>query len=207
MGTFKQRLREDAPLAYGLIQALTGIADGLWQGAYAWFLSAQLGFSAPEIAVVIGAQFILQIILEVPSGTWADKGNTRRILVFSYLAFLGYCLVYAAAGHFTSADLELSKPVLLLFAVAAEALFGVGSAFLSGTLDAWVAERERAASREHATDFANRLRKVHSISELWGQAPSALVGTAAFMVATRAHSELPWILGGVLYVAAGGTVL
>ncbi len=195
------------PLAYGVILALTGIADGLWQGAYAWFLSAKLGFTAPEIAVVIGSQFILQIVLEVPSGTSADRGNTRRILVLSYAAFALYCAIYAIAGYTVTGELgQISKPLLLGLAVIAEALFGVGTAFLSGTLDAWVAERERAASREHADDFARRLRKIHSISELWGQAPSALVGTAAFLFATQGHAEWPWILGGLLYLAAGGVI-
>jgi hypothetical protein len=211
---------EAARYRYGQIQIITGLAIGCWKGIYFWYLFAHLGLDASEVAILGCGQFIMQLLLEIPSGTWAEHEDPGNLLSLAYGAFLGFSLLYGVAGllHVPSMlsihAVSAVHAVTLVLAVVAECFFGAGTALLSGTLDAWVGEIERSAANKHSdgasADFQQRLLKVKSYKFLSQGAARALVGTATFFAALKLDHVLgagiaaliPWGLAAVLYVGS-----
>lgn len=213
---------ENAPYRYGQIQIITGLAIGCWKGIYFWYLFAHLGLDASEVAILGCGQFILQLLLEIPSGTWAEREDPGNLLSLAYGAFLAFSLLYGVAGllHVPSLSsihaLAAVHSATLVLAVVAECFFGAGTALLSGTLDAWVGEIERSAANAQESDaaaladFQQRLLRVKSYKFLSQGAARAVVGTATFFAALKLDhflgvgiaAVMPWGLAAVLYVSS-----
>ena len=137
--------------------------------------------SAAEVSLLVGSQFLLQLLLEIPAGTWAEREDRSNILSIAYVCFAVYAAVYCALGVLhppfinyalrrlvVPASTEVLHVVTVAGAIVAEAFFGIASALLSGTLDSWVAEIERAKAGDDASAFRERLERVKS-----SPAPSA----------------------------------
>src|SRR4051794_27894626 len=146
--------QSDARGVYVQALLLTSLAQGAWRATYSWYLFVYLGLSPAQLALVVGVQFVLQILLEIPTGAWADREDIGNLMWLSQLGYLGCALVYMATGCL-HLDRSSGSPIAT-FAVThhtliavltiagagfGELLFGVASAFNSGTLDSWLMEK------------------------------------------------------------------
>lgn len=114
---------------YVLYNLLMGLANGAIIGAYTPFL-IKVGLSLAEISLVNLVCLGASIVMEIPTGMLAD-GKSRRFSVSCGAAIfaLGTAL-YALANGFW-------------IALAAEFLAGIGAAFVSGALSAWLTDSLR----------------------------------------------------------------
>jgi len=195
---------------------LTSLAQGAWRATYSWYLFVYLGLSPAQLALVVGVQFVLQILLEIPTGAWADREDIGNLMWLSQLGYLGCALVYMATGCL-HLDRSSGSPIAT-FAVThhtliavltiagagfGELLFGVASAFNSGTLDSWLMEKERSAAGEDAEDFARRVDWSKSTKYLCGLATTVMgLGVAFLALKGGTWSLLPWALAALVYLGA-----
>lgn len=118
-------------------------------------------------------------LLEVPTGVVADT-YSRRLSVIVGLVLIGVCYV-----------LQGLLPLFLAI-LGAEVVRGIGETFLSGALEAWIADEvgDEAAGREFL-----RGAQVRPIG--------ALVGTFAGIGLATIQLSLPVLLGGALLIGLG----
>lgn len=145
-------------------------------------LFADHGLSDAAISALFALWSVTTLVLEVPSGAWADVTSRRRMLAASGVL---------SAAAFTLWVLLPSAPVFALGFV----LWGVGTALASGTLEALAYD---ALARWDATD---------RYATLMGRVRAGYLG--ATLVATALAAPLVAIGGYVLpgLVGAGATLL
>ncbi len=199
----RSQSKDDVVTTYAVLQLGTGTAQGLWFGPYAWFLHAVLGFEATEIAMLWGVGFVVKMLLEIPSGAWAERENTSNLLRLSYGAFAIYAFLYAGAVGFVGPARAGRMPtdVVLTIALMAEGIYGIGTATLSGTLDAWADEHERAGAADSG-QFRQRLTAIKQLKQVLTFGPMALFGLGSFWLAARGGGwlYLPWLGAGITYL-------
>lgn len=105
---------------------LNSFGIGLFAPVLSLFILAH-GCTLQGLALVMGVYSATVVIAEVPSGVFADMfGRKRAFYLACALTAAGFILMYCAAG----------MPLL----VAGMILFGLGRAFLSGSLDSLIIE-------------------------------------------------------------------
>jgi MFS family permease len=167
--------------AYVLYNLLAGFANSTTVGAYTPTLFS-IGLSLPQITLVNAVFWLTIVIMEIPTGLLAD-GKSRRFSVSCGVAanVLGYAL-YANAHGFWGA-------------ILAEVVAGIGSAFISGALSAWLTDSLIQRGE------GEKLR--HSLATGAFVSGSAMVAggfTTAMFVAPH-DLRACWLLGAVLYAA------
>ncbi|MCB9599972.1 MAG: MFS transporter [Sandaracinus sp.] len=140
---------KDRRSVYKAVQIGTGVARGLWIATYAWFLSTYIALSPAEIGIVFAVGFGVQFLTEVPSGALAERYETRRLMLASFLCSALYAGTYSYLSY-------AQPTAILLWACTAEVFFGLGQALLSGTMDAWVIEGERERFAGSTPQLANK---------------------------------------------------
>lgn len=203
---------------WGHIQLLSSLAQGCWQAPFSWVLYTCFGFSAEEIALLIGAQLLVQIGFEIPSGAFAERASPRAMLLasFAFMAlyaalFLGAVVVleppHAAERIRAWVPAENVHSFTFRTALFAELCFGFGNSLLSGTVQAWRAD---AARRDAGTDsdYAKALDAIASNRLIWIAMARAAVGALAFLLATLKRGSLvvPWALALFAYLLTTAVV-
>ena len=102
---------------------MVNLSTMVFMGFYIFFLQAN-GLSYMEMTIVFAANFLALALFDLPTGNLADKYGRKRSILIGTVIFAIGLLVYALTSSF------------LLF-LTAEVVLGVGSALLSGSLEAW----------------------------------------------------------------------
>lgn len=132
----------------------------------------------PLQMVLVGTVLEVTVLLfEVPTGAVADV-YSRRLSVLIGLALVG-------CGYLLEGSIPLFWAVL-----GAQVLWGIGFTFLSGALQAWLADEIGA---EAAGPVYLRSAQVELIT--------GLAGTGASVWLARRWLQLPILVGGVMYIA------
>lgn len=137
------------------------------------FLEKGLSFGA--IGWLIGLRELCVVLLEIPSGAFADLYGRRRSMIASFVAYTVSFVLFAAA-----------EAVGLL--AAGMVLFGVGEAFRTGTHKAmifdWLRRNDRLHERTRIYGYTRSWSKI-------GSALSALIA-AGFVFWTGRFSTVFW---------------
>jgi hypothetical protein len=202
----------DHDRVYERVHLLSAVALGAWQASYSWFLYTVFHFSAEEIALVIGAQLLTQIIVEIPSGSLAVRLSPRRLLLASFSAMALYCLFFLAAAVINAPagslrgvphphPLSDRHGITFVIALVGEVFFGIGSALLSGTVEAWRGDSARELAGTDS-DYRRRLDAIASTKLVYGGIVRASVGGLAFWAATSGRNGLfiPWLSAIAVYL-------
>jgi len=140
--------------------------------AYAPFLLS-IGLSLGEIALINAVFWGVLMFAEVPTGMFADgRGRAWSLMMGAVFCGIG-ALAYAFATGLWSA-------------ILAEALIGIGGAFISGAQQAWIAD---ALTRENRLD---ELRKVYANASIISGVTSLLGGAFGAGLALLGY-RLIWI--------------
>ncbi|ANM30997.1 hypothetical protein ABI59_17580 [Acidobacteria bacterium Mor1] len=121
---------------YWTVQFVDFFGSALWLLTASLFWIAELGFRPVQVATLLTVGWILQIIFEVPSGTWSDLFGHRRAVVYAFVAQVVYALIYiwiAAAAPEGGWD----HAGVIYWCIAGEAFKKLGLALLSGSLETW----------------------------------------------------------------------
>lgn len=133
---------------------------------------------------VINCFFMATIILmEMPTGSFADKfGRHRSITISCFLSGAG-ALTYFFADCFW----------LFIFA---EVIAGIGKTFASGALEAWVVDSLKAKGLANEKDKLFRQETFYSSA-------GAIIGSLAGSYAGDYNLTLPWLMSAALSVSVG----
>lgn len=142
-----------------LIVFLNFFGTGLLVPVLSLFLLAH-GTNLPGLSILIGIYSVVVILAEVPSGLFADMYG-RRTCFFLSAAFTAVGLVL----------LYVSQSLALLF--PGMILFGLGGAFLSGSLDSLIIEDSLARNGESAL---SRTASANLLYQSAGLSAGALAG-------------------------------
>ena len=137
----------------------------------------------PLRLVLLGTALeVAVLIFEVPTGVLADTYGRRRSVIMGFLLM--------GSGFALEGAIPTFAAVL-----AVQAVWGVGYTFISGALEAWIADEapERDLGRVYL-----RGEQADYLGSLLGVGASVLLATVAL--------NLPLLLGGVLTVALGAAL-
>jgi MFS family permease len=119
---------------------LMSFVDGMWFTGpiYILFLLDK-GISFTQIGLIMGGNYMMSFIFDIPSSIWADKYSRKFILVLGGLALmLCNVLIYA------------SDSFVMFF--AAFCLAGIGNALITGTYNAFFYDTLLSAGKEKQYD-------------------------------------------------------
>jgi MFS family permease len=126
--------------AYVLFNLFFGLSIGSIAAGYVPYLLS-VGITLPQVALINAIFFLTIILMELPTGMLADgRGRIWSVRIGVFMVVLGKLFYSAATGLFG--------------AILCEILIGISFAFMSGALEAWVAD---AVNRNKS---AKQLRRV-----------------------------------------------
>ena len=155
-----------------------------------FFLLAMLnrGLTFMEFGLLIGTQSLVQSILEIPSGVFADSFGRRRALIMSMLGYIGAFAIFGFSSTFT--------PLLV-----GAALMGFGDSFRSGTHKAMIFRWLELSGKQ------NERTKIYGKTRSWsklGSALSALIA-AGIVLATESYIAI-FFLSMIPYAVLIGSI-
>jgi MFS transporter, DHA3 family, tetracycline resistance protein len=170
------------PSAYVVYLALQG-AWSLLQNAIfialAVYYVQTVGLNPLQLVLVGTVLEVTVLVFEVPTGVLADTYSRRLSVIIGQL-LVGVCFVIEGLAPLFGAIL------------AAEVVRGVGETFISGALEAWIADEVGEAKAGQAFMRGAQVSQAAS-----------LVGVAAGAGLGAIHIALPIIAGGGLLMAVG----
>ncbi len=124
---------------HGIFGLILGGFYALWQNEL-----ISKGFGVSNIATIIAIQTIILIIIDIPSGIFADKlGNKRAVIIGIVFYLLAFIIPSLKASVIT-----ISTCVLVI---------GLGGAFISGAIGSWAADiQELQDGALHTKKFLER---------------------------------------------------
>jgi len=131
---------------YFLLESLRSAALGTVLPVFALYYR-HFEISLFQIAVLAAIFEATILIFEVPSGIWADRYSRRMAMIVSEVCLaIGGLIFFGLPG--------------LWFFIFGEIFQGVGEAFGSGSLEAWIVDELQIGDSRRATEslFANALR-------------------------------------------------
>ncbi|WP_371407924.1 MFS transporter [Kribbella sp. NBC_00662] len=153
-------------------------------------LFADHGLSAAQISTLFVIWSATAFVLEVPSGAWADTYSRRKLLI---LGALISALGYAA---------WITLPSFAGFALGF-VLWGISSALISGTYEAFV--YDELAARDRTADYATVLGRARSASFVTNLAATALA-TPLFALGGYTLAGIVSVLSGLLQAVVAWTL-
>ena len=176
----------DGPRPYP-VYLFINVAFGLSFMLYATISSVYriqtVGLNPLQLVLVGTGLELAVLICEVPTGVLADTYGRRRSVI------LGFLLI--GAGFSFEGALPTSAAVL-----AAQLLWGAGYTFVSGALQAWIADE---LGGEDLGRVYLRGEQADYLGSFLGVFASALLATVAL--------NLPLLIGGAFAVALGATLV
>ena len=107
------------------------------------------GATIGDFFLVQGIYALFVFLLEIPTGYMGDVFSRKKVLFFGFFAYvIGYALWFFGNGF--------------EFLLSGELMFGVGSALMSGTLNAYLYDVLKSTNRE------KKFHKIYSRMELYG---------------------------------------
>lgn len=133
------------------------------------------GLSFAAIGLLVGFRELCTNLMEVPSGVVADLCGRRRVMIFSFAAYIGSFAIFGA-----------STTLPHLF--AAMFLFAVGEAFRTGTHKAMILDWLRLQGRE------SEKTKTYGYTRSWSKLGSAasVIIAAGLVFYTGRFSDIFW---------------
>ncbi|WP_109473485.1 MFS transporter [Ornithinimicrobium cavernae] len=151
-------------------------------------LFADHGLSTAQIGLLLAVWSVSSFVLEVPSGSWADLVDRRRLLVASGLVY---------AGGFATWLVWPSYPGFLTGFV----LWSLSSALMSGTFEAYLFDELTAAGRP---DLYGPLRsRAESLAVL---VMAASIGVAGPLYAVGGYPLVGWVSVGLALLHTSAAV-
>ncbi len=159
---------------YYLFTALVRLGPTVTVTAYVPFLLS-LGLSLGEVGLVNAVFWAVVMLAEVPTGMLADgRGRAWSLKMGAFIELVGFALYSIATGLYS--------------AMFAEAMLGIGAAFLSGADSAWIADALTRAGRAHT------LRRVYATASMWGGVISIAGGVGGALLALSGYRFI-WVVG------------
>lgn len=186
-----ENYRHSAFAVYYAMSAVTGLANAVMFTTATMYYVQELGLNPLQLVLIGTILELSYFLFEMPTGVLADTYG-RRLSVIVAFGVLGAAFVMKGGVPFAFDWFGGWIPLFAL-ALAAEAIRGVGEAFLSGAQTAWIVG-EVGESRMGAV-FAkgNQLRQLFA-------AAGILVSVALAEISLM----LPFLVGGVLYLCLTG---
>ena len=155
----------------------------LWATVASVYRIETVGLDPLRLVLLGTALEVAVLVCEVPTGVLADTFGRKRSVITGFL-LMGFGFVLEGAVPTFAAVL------------AAQAVWGVGYTFISGALEAWIADEapERDLGRVYL-----RGEQADYAGSLLGVGGSVLLGTFAL--------NLPLLVGGAMTIALGVTLL
>lgn len=178
-----------ASRVYLLMSGLTTLACSIMFGTYAVYYVQALGLNPLQLVLVGTVLEATIMLLELPTGVVADS-YSRRLSVIIGMFVLGGA--YLLEGSLTF----LLPGALFVGVLLAEAIRGVGETFLSGAVDAWIADE---VGEEQLTAIYVKAGQINRVVSLVGLGLS--IGLAMIKL------WLPYLTGGIIYLALAVTLL
>src|SRR3712207_6007144 len=154
----------------------------LWATVASVYRIEVVGLDPLRLVLLGTALEVAVLVCEVPTGVLADTYGRRRSVITGFLLM--------GSGFVLEGAIPTFEAVL-----AAQAVWGVGYTFISGALEAWIADE--APERE--------LGRVYLRGEQADYAGSLLGVILSVALATYALN-LPLLIGGFLTIALGGAL-
>ncbi|MFE8699892.1 MFS transporter [Cytobacillus sp. FJAT-54145] len=178
-----------------LMNGFMAFANSTMFTTYALYYITELGLS-PFQLVLVGTFLEITILLfEMPTGVVADT-YSRRLSVIIGAFILGTAYVIEGSIPIISETFFHGALSLFIGVIIAEVIRGIGETFLSGAQQAWLADEVGVEEMGPVLLKGNR---VYEIASIFGVLAS--VGLASISL------NLPYIMGGVLYLALGVLLL
>lgn len=148
-----------------------------------WIVYYRQYISIEQLSFLVSLQYIVQLVLELPTGAIADMIGRKKTIFLSYVLLAVSDLFIVFSANFSS---------LLVATITA----GISEALLSGSLEALMYDSTKQENREK--DFG----KLLSVNSFWfqiGLGLGALTGGAIYQIDMR----LPFLLhAGISVIAA-----
>jgi len=152
---------------YTLLQFLIRFGECLAVGIYIPFLY-HLGLSKAEIFFINAVYWLTIFATEVATGALADGKSRAWSVRLGLFLCAASSLVYPFAGH-----VHL-KWFIMSVALTAEIIEGVGNSFISGALEAWLADAlGRRGEKQN-------LKRAYASAGYWGSLGALCGGSASF---------------------------
>ncbi|MCC6711649.1 MAG: MFS transporter [Candidatus Pacebacteria bacterium] len=148
-----------------------------------WIVFYRRVITIEEISFLVGFQYFIQIIAELPTGAFADILGKRVSIIIGFLFFAASSLLFPFAQGFTH------------YLVLA-AFMGLADSFLSGSVDALLYDSLKQDGRE--TEFAAVLAK-QSIFYQLGLVTSTALGGLIY----KWHIFAPFFIEGSFFLLGG----
>lgn len=158
----------------------------LWVPIWVVYLQIERGLSLAQIAILDAPFFLTQVIMEVPSGGFADRFGRRASLVLGSSMLAAAVLVFGMAETFW----------LILFSYL---LWGVSTAFQSGADSALLYDSLKLVGREG--DYARIQGAIFAVVPAAG----LIAGLIGAPLAEATSLSTPIIMSSV--IAAGGALI
>ncbi len=162
----------------------------IWPFQFAYLLMVM---EQPQWAVLpLIAEAAVMLLLQVPSGAWADRYSRRRVVISGGLVNVAALLLVPLATRQTG-------QVQLLAVLACFGIWGLGQAMVSGALEAWVVDNLLVAGRRDLVgDYFARINSFASVGAV-GAGAVALVLLITLDISRG-------LLDGLWYIAALGSL-
>jgi MFS family permease len=163
--------------------AVVSLASSIMWTTYALYYVTTLGFNPLQLLLVGTALEVTMLLLEVPTGVVADA-HSRRLSVIIGTLILGVAFVLEGLVPYVGHLVPFFGAVLI-----AEIIRGVGETFLSGAEEAWITDE---VGPEHVGPLFMRAGQVSRVA--------GLAGIAASVALANLAPNLPFLVGGALYL-------
>jgi MFS family permease len=148
----------------------------------------QKGLSLSDLSLVALSYFVVSLLVELPTGSFADRYGRRRSLVASAVIAVIAPLIYVWAQDIWGC-------------ILAETVYAVSCGFYNGALDAWMKHELQCVDKDRThlqTASAKGLQAIQI---------SLAVGALAGGYLASLDMNLPWIIGSALNLAMLAAVL
>jgi MFS family permease len=177
---------------YYIMHIIISLASSIMFTTYAIFYIEELGLNPLQLILIGTAIELTVIIFESVTGVVADT-YSRRLSIIIATFILGAAFIFEGSIPYLSGSAVvagvLSAFVLLLIA---EFIRGIGETFLSGADQAWLTDEVGEGAVAKIFVRANQLRLIASLAGI-------IISVALASIALN----LPYIVGGVLYILLG----
>lgn len=176
---------------YYTLHFLISLASAIMFTTYAIYYIEELGLN-PFQLIIIGTILEMAIILfEGITGVVADTYSRRLSIIIATFVLGCAFILEGSIPYFTDA---IAVGALGVFAalIAAEVIRGIGETFLSGADQAWLVDE---AGEEAVAAIFVRTNQLRLIASLIGIVGSVVLASIAL--------NLPYIIGGTIYVMLG----
>ena len=171
--------RSDAALLYLVMSGVMQLANTIMFTTYAVYYVTRIGMNPLQLVLVGTTVEATILLLEIPTGVIADT-YSRRLSVILGVLTLGVAWTIQGSLPFFAAI------------IAAEIVRGLGETFLSGALDAWLADE---VGEERVGQLYLRSGQIGRGLSLLGAGISVALASVAL--------NLPMLVGGALYLGLG----